>query len=134
MPAASRFTISSPGSLAFKRCCTSFRCLRFSLRPLRNRSKVDCLRFAMAYFHGQGLRSRRHEFCLQTLSWSESGRFLAVDHPRYAEPVHEHAKPWRPECRPERHVHVSIFSQGQKDPFALRQVLKADVHVEALWF
>src|ERR1700730_18961239 len=50
MPAASRLTISSPGSMAFKRCCTSFRCLRFSLRPLRNRSKVDCLRFAMAYF------------------------------------------------------------------------------------
>src|ERR1700680_2813294 len=69
-----------------------------------------------------------------TRSWSESVRFLAVDHPRYAKLVHEHAKAWRPERRPERHEHVPIFRQGLTDAFALRQVLKADVHVEALWF
>jgi len=48
---------------------------------------------------------------------------LAVDHPRDAEAVDEHAKAGRPEGRLDRHGHFSAFRQGVKDTLGLQRVL-----------
>src|SRR5208337_239814 len=59
IPAAWRFTISKPGSAELKRLASSLLWRRFKGCPFCNRSKVDSLRFAMAYSLRCGLGQAR---------------------------------------------------------------------------
>jgi hypothetical protein len=60
------------------------------------------------------------------------GGFLAVNHPRDAEPIDEHTKSDSPICLLEGHLHCPVSCQGIKYAFRLVRLLEANYHGEAL--
>src|SRR5260370_40275740 len=59
-------------------------------------------------------------------------RLLAVDHPRRAELIHEHAKTLGPEGFLDRHPHRSFFRQRMKYALRLLGVVDTNRHRESL--
>src|SRR5688572_20324041 len=59
---------------------------------------------------------------------------LAVDQPRYAEAIHEHAKTRGPERFLERHYNPTVLGQFVKDTLGVSCALDVQRHREALWF
>src|ERR1700674_2454016 len=58
---------------------------------------------------------------------------LAVNHPGYAESIHNHAEAHRPEGLLQRHLHLTALLQFLKGAFCFRSVFHADRQREALW-
>jgi hypothetical protein len=59
------------------------------------------------------------------------GALLAVDHPRYAEAVDEHAETRGPECFLDRHLHLPFIRQCVKDAFCLGRFFDLERNGEA---
>jgi hypothetical protein len=60
--------------------------------------------------------------------------FLAVNHPRDAEPIDEHTKSDGPKCLLEGICTVPFPAKALNMRFRLARILEAYYHGEALWF
>src|SRR5579862_9744478 len=83
------------------------------------------VRVRMALMSTQGvLTELRHSASHATLRLS--GGLLAVDFPRDAKLVSQHAESRRPESLLKRHLHRSVFREGFEHPLAFHRIIDAD--------
>src|SRR5580700_8693896 len=66
--------------------------------------------------------------CLDRGIETSAHRLLAIDQPRRAELIRQHAEPDGPERLGDRHRHRPVLRQCMKDPFRFRRAVDAERH------
>src|SRR5262245_63832001 len=69
-----------------------------------------------------------------SFAYSAALRPVAIDHPRNAELVGQHAETGGPERLLDRHAHGTVVGERRKNAFSFFRIVGLDRHVEALRF